>query len=194
MADFQNAAYEELGDFLDYEYGLIKLDRERMELTVGRRGAVKLRKRLRPVEVAKKYVFRRLALSVEYAVWNRSEGPLDLRFGSELNISFASMDKQDLAMDAVEGSKKTRLINGPSDRRAVEELLLQDLRNRVEITVASDRPFRLWSVPLETVSRSFERREKIYQASCLVAQWSFRIEPDECWQNKLTLSFGRKKK
>jgi len=194
IEDFQNAVYEELGDFLDHEYELVKLNRERMELTMSRDGAVKLRRRLRRIRVAKKYVFRRLALSVEYTVTNQSEKPLDLRFGSELNLSFASMHTQDLAMDAVGNSKKARLANGPNDLRDVGELLLQDLHNGVDISLASDKPFCLWSVPLETVSRSFREREKIYQATSFVPHWAFRLEQGELWTNKLTLSFGRRKK
>lgn len=194
LGAFQVAAYRELGNFVDQEYELYRMNRDRRELTLVREGSITVRNRAYPLRIVKKYIFRRLSLSVEYVVTNRSEQLLDLRFAAELNLSLPSSDGKNPAMFAFEKAKRIRVPAGPNSREAVGKVLLQDSRNGVDITFASDQPSTLWSLPLVTVSRSFGMREENYQATCFVPHWSFPLAHNESWTNKLTLSFARRGK
>jgi hypothetical protein len=191
--DFQGADHDERGDFLDQEYELYKLNRERRELTLGRDGTVKIRNRACSVNVRKRYNFKRSGLDVVYTITNRCAKPLNLRFGSELNLSFASGDSKSLAISGFEKSKKVKIPGEPHAGQSLGRLLLQDLCNRVQIAVSSREPFCLWSAPLETISRSFNRREKLYQGSCFLPHWNLGLEPEQSWSNRITLSFSRQK-
>jgi alpha-amylase len=194
IRETQDVPQLERGDFLDQEYELYKLNREHRELTLGRDGGVRIRKRTYPLNVRKKYVFKRGGLEVEYTITNLSGKTLDLRFGSEINLSFPSKDSKHLAILGSDKSKRVRIPSRPHASRSLGRLQLKDLKNRVQIAINSSEPFSLWTTPLETVSRTLCRRERHYQGSCFLPLWNLRLEPDQSWSNRIGLSFSRQKR
>ncbi len=192
IRNFHDVSYKELGDFISREYYMVKLNREHRELVLSRDGRIKIGNRSYPVSLEKRYRFNQSIVQVDYTITNSGDKALEVRFGAEINLSFASGDSKDTGMYSIFKNKRSRLPNEQSSREAVEKLFLQDNVNKTNITITSAEPFSLWCLPVETVSRAFNEREQFYQSTCFVPCWRLKLEPSTSWQNSLSLGFAGK--
>jgi len=189
---FRDLSYKEQGDFVAGVYEVEKTDREHFELVLERRGSLRLKGRPVGLKISKRYRFRGASLKVTYTVTNLSEETVPVRFGNEVNLSFVSDDPSDFCGYATsESGKEQALDSRNGERTDTVSLRLQDLANDVEIELAAERAFALWSFPIETASNSHGAYEKTYQSSCFVPLWGFQLEPGESWKNTVSLSFKR---
>jgi alpha-amylase len=189
---FSNMSFKELGDFVDGGYELQKLDRDHLELVLQRTGTVSLVGKSFPLKIEKGYRFRKAVISVDYTVTNLSQEQLSLWFGNELNLSFASDEKKDLTITKTDcEDKKSGVERGVKVSSNVKMLLLQDLANKARIEFQTENGCSLWSLPIETISRSCSTNTKRYQSTCLVPNWHLTLEPEGQWRNSLRLGFSK---
>ena len=67
----------------------------------------------------------------------------------------------------------------------INELHLRDAISGIESTFLLDKPAKLWSYPLETISASEEGFERNYQQTVLLPCWPIKLI--DSWQVKFTL-------
>jgi len=194
VKEFKNMRYKELGDFVTGRYELVDMDRDHHRLDLSRNGSVVIRGTVYPVRIVKKYRFMDTVVQVDYTITNEAEKELNLRFGAELNLAFASAAKEDVSFNWYQKNKKFAMSNGMSEHQDVGKVLIQDIPNRVNITLNSLQDFDVWSVPLETVAYYRGVSERIYQSSCFVPHWSFGLGPGASWSNSLSITFSSKGK
>ncbi len=188
---FDLMQYKEMGDFIEKEYKLEEFDREHKELTLKRTGFVKILNKAYPVEVRKKYVFKRISVDVFYTITNLSKENLDLCFGSEINLSLVSKGVESQRIYKIDRNKRTEIKTGKSITKDTVEVLVHDLLNDVNILLSSSRPFELWSLPVETTVKCTTGFETFFQSTCFVPRWKLSIPPSETWETSISISINK---
>jgi alpha-amylase len=195
IESFNRMSYKESGDFVLGGYDLQQMNREHFEIDLVRNGFFTSRSRSNAIRIEKKYRFKKATVNVEYTITNASNRTLDLWFGSEVNLAFASSASKDLKLVKFDRSDKgTNLSAGVTSHRNVRRVSCQDQINNTNIDLLSEGAFTLWSLPVETVVQANGTYRRVYQSTCLVPQWEFELKPKEQWNNTLSLSFSVKEK
>lgn len=191
---FDRMTCTELGNFIWKSYKVESYERDRNEVKLVANGRILYKTKQQPFEIKKYYNFKKTAISVSYTLHNTSSVPMSLNFGSEVNLSFQGNTAQELRLWNVEHDVKGK--EGRNDIglektivEGVSELCAEDLANQVSVSVASTLPFKLWSLPVLTHSRSLNGEAETYQSTCLVPQWTLNFMPSEKWQVVLTIAF-----
>jgi hypothetical protein len=122
--------------------------------------------------------------SVEYAVVNGEETPIDIRFGVEFNVGLMAGDAHDrfYTIDGV-APADARLRSAGEDQ-AVTQVALVDRWLGLETSFVFSRPATLWRCPIETVSLSEAGLERLFQSSMVVPHWTVTLE--RAWGVTLT--------
>jgi hypothetical protein len=138
------------------------------------------------VSIEKSFSFKKDVLVVGYTIANRGAGRQSFQFAPEIDLSFPG-----------EGEQFMRCLvsrQGAKDAPAAEPVLcgvdglkIQDLKNEVQITVASACPF---DGRIAAVRISGAEAESLYQASCLMPVFPLSLESGETWTNEFSLKFS----
>lgn len=180
--EFSKLKYIELGNFIENKYKLVQINREQSELELESNGKLSLNGGLKPFRINKKYSFRKNYIDVHYTLNNTSKDPVNLCFGIENNLAMASNKKEDCKLILIQGGRNIEVENGPHDIKAVDGVMVYDLKNNVEITLYSEKSFTLWSFPIETISQTIDAFDRIYQSTCFMTIWNISLNPGESWE------------
>lgn len=195
IESFNKMSYKELGDFVLGGYDLQKMNREHFEIDLIRNGFLASRGRSNAIRIEKKYRFKKATITVDYTITNASNRAMNLWFGSEVNLAFASSAAKDLKMVKFDRSdKRTNVSAGVTSHRSVRRVSCLDQINDTEIDLFAEGDFALWSLPVETAVQTNGTYKRVYQSTCLVPHWKFELKPNEQWNNTLSLSFSAKEK
>ncbi len=189
---FETMKYKELGDFLSSWYDTEDVNRDHNELQLKKAGNVLVQKERFPVEIWKKFIFKRTSVNVYYTITNLSDKPLSTTFGSEINLSFASNGIESLRIHQVDQNHKKEIGNESSELEEVLELHLEDVLNGVLVSLSSQENARVWSFPVHTVSQSLSSLEEIYQSTCIVLRWPVELAQGESWGNRISMRLDKK--
>jgi len=191
IAAFDRMSYSELGPFIGRTYSPQDVNRDRNELLFTASGNLKVKKHEYTVELSKRYSFKKSSIVVRYTVENASPDPLNVNFGSEINLALESGSPEGTALFSVREERRHSIDLSRVAIDEVGELVVNDLANKVGISLSATAPFKLWSLPVETTSRTLTGTTRAYQSSCFVPQWSLRLGHGEKWEVAITLSFSR---
>jgi hypothetical protein len=190
---FNNMSYKELGDFVTGSYDVQRVNREHFRIALVRNGSLYSRSRSIPIRIEKRYQFKKSTVNVEYTITNTAKRTLDLWFGSEVNLAFASSASKDLKMIRYDVTgKRAKIDSGLASYEVVARVQCQDQVNRTDIELSSEREFSLWSLPVETVVESNGKHRRIYQSTCIVPHWKFALKPNGQWKNTVGLDLSKK--
>ena len=179
LAAFSRSQYGEVGDFVGSAFRVEKLETKKRQVTARlvREGVIKQDNCEYEVKVEKTYrVISDIGeIEVDYKITNQSEKGLDLRFGSEQNLTLLAGDADDRYY-LVNGKKpeQPKLIS-VAEVKKVKSISLVDEYFDIEVQIGSGQPFTFWRFPIETVSQSEGGFEKTYQGSCLLLLWEFAL-------------------
>ncbi|MEW5814789.1 MAG: alpha-amylase/4-alpha-glucanotransferase domain-containing protein [Spirochaetota bacterium] len=188
---FDTVQYEELGDFIESLYNVTEYDREHKELNLQRIGSVRYNGMVSQIEILKKYIFKKSSVDVYYVIKNNSEEPITSCFGSEINLALASKGMESTRIYRLDNHKRTELGNERVEVKDTANIVIHDVYNDVLIDISAANNFDLWSLPVETVSKSIENYETIYQSSCLIPKWNITLTKDEKWETRISLRFDK---
>ncbi len=187
--DFERVEYEELGDFVNQPYEVLRTRRKRGELEVlmERKGALWHQGRRFPLVVRKLVALTKPAshITLRYEIENQSEW-YEFLFAVEGNYALLSRDdpKRYFALPH-ETLNRVR----PGERSTFANV------DGYEI-VDEDRGFRLicrghfdglWIFPVETVSNSEAGFERIYQQTAVVHLFRFNLRRGEKFMTEIML-------
>jgi hypothetical protein len=187
LESFRQCRYLELGDFVNQPYTVTTSVRDGTVTAVLQRdGAVWPGERPHRLSVRKTFRYRSGSgeYSVEYAVVNGEETPIDIRFGVEFNVGLMAGDAHDrfYTIDGV-APADARLRSAGEDQ-AVTQVALVDRWLGLETSFVFSRPATLWRCPIETVSLSEAGLERLFQSSMVVPHWTVTLE--RAWGVTLT--------
>lgn len=125
-------------------------------------------------------------LQVGWTLENRSDRPLALRFGSELNFNLLAPD--DPARLVLIGAERWPF----GSAGVIDDCPGFELWDRVvglRVGVSLGQPGRLFRYPIETVTQSEDGLERTFQGTCFVPTWAVSLLPGERTQLGMSLSF-----
>jgi len=192
LEDFRAERSREAGDFVQGPYEVVELNRALPELLLRRAGSVTVNGTARPVGIEKRFVFRPRSIDVYYRLVNLGSNELSARFGVEINVSLAARSTDCGRLFLLEEDRTIEFTSDPAELEGVQGLLIRDVRNEVSVTLSSARPFRCWSVPLETPCEAAGGRGgSAFQSHCFMQIWDLALQPGETWENHLSVGFEK---
>lgn len=202
LASFDKMQYLEQGDFLESDYDLLELKREKREIVLQREGSIRHENRTRPLKLVKHYRFRKSSLVLQLVISNPADHAQELWYGMEMNFALAgrNTDSHRLFGFQAPGTAQAdcgeavggcfEIGNERHESKALQAFKINDSRNRVLIGFEADMGFGLWSLPVET-SPLPGGAEKLYQSTCLLPIWRFKLEPGGQWKLRISLSLEK---
>ncbi len=188
---FDRMEYTELGDFIDQPFEPVELKRDQKELILERNGRLIIKKKHYPVRIRKQYIFHESSIDLHLALINLSEKVLDIWYGLELNLALASKGRDSVRLFGMRGKSRVALGNDKCQAEKLGSYHVKDMLNKVMISLSSVAVFNLWCLPVETLSQSILGMDRIYQSSCFIPHWNFRLKGGDLWETRLCLKLEK---
>jgi alpha-amylase len=127
--------------------------------------------------IQKRYGFSRgrAGFEVSYRLSHEGSGPLKAFFAPELNLTLLAGDAEDRTLELPDGPRHRLTFRG--EVQQIRSVSLLDGWSKLRIKLSAERPFDLWTYPVETVSQSDGGFERIYQGSCLLLRIPIELPP-----------------
>jgi hypothetical protein len=139
------------------------------------------------IEIRKVYRFVKNRVDLEYRLQNNGMETISAVFGTEINLSFESLDVGKLRLHVRQGRSRKEI---PPDAVALEgitDFQFQDLHNNTLITLnPSERP-DLWCFPVEAVGILWDHPHWFYQSNCSVLRWPIDLKPGDTAERTVSL-------
>lgn len=189
--DFSSMNYKELGSFVNSEYSLGDLDREKKNLDLKCSGSVLVKKIKKKLKISKRYDFKKNSIQISYKIKNLSDEKVELNFASEINLSLHKIANIQILPD---GAKENPIdiYQEKLDIDQINELIIHEIRKKVTISISGSENFSLWEFPVHTLTKKIEKIESIYQSSCFVLRWPISIDSAREWTTSITIKLEKK--
>jgi alpha-amylase len=193
MANFVQARYEELGNFVDQHYTTqTEQDERGLSIIMDRTGQVRRAGALNPIPIhLTKTIFLPLGeekLVVRYMIENKSLTRLQTVFACEWNMNLLGGGGNPQAYCRVAGQ---RLEESPFESVGqvadVYDLSIGNTWLGQEINFALSEPATLWHFSIDAVTGSEAGFERTHQGSCFVLQWPLLLEASQNWGVEIIL-------
>ena len=178
---YKNRYYEE-GDFVNQPYlfaGANKVN-DKQILKFNREGMLyRQDEKKYKIVVEKTFTIdgRKPEIDVEYKIFNKNLEPLELWFGTELNLTLLAGDDKKRFYQI--GKTVSHRLKVKKEAFDVKEIKLFDLWKNFAIYVISKKAGNIWYFPIETISRSEGGIEKTYQGSTIFPNWKLALNAGE---------------
>ena len=137
------------------------------------------------IEIEKYFSLKKDLLTVDYTLTNRGKENAAFCFASEIFLSFAGEGEEFVRFFSTQGgAKDTALAEGIT--HAVEGLKIHDLKNEVQINLASEKTFDLCVKPVRLGSGG----EEWYQTHWIVSFFVLSLSGGEKWSSSFSLKFS----
>ncbi|MBN2439689.1 MAG: DUF1926 domain-containing protein [Spirochaetales bacterium] len=184
---FSTMNYNELGDFINSYYTLENIDTETSELILKCNGNIKIWDTLYPVQIIKKYIFKKSHIEVYYNLTNQSDTELVLFFGVELNLALCSHRAEESEIIIAQEENDIHFSETSREFNNITAFKARDYVNKVTISIDIGNPCSLWVLPVETISQSIDTLDRIYQSTCFMTYWNFILPENGSWETSIFL-------
>ncbi len=172
------------------EYKLEEYKRDHLDVALEIEGRIESGQSNAPVSIRKTYSLDDNLLRVCYTLRNLSESEkIQVTFGSEINLSFASNHEEFLQIRAHTEKGEGVPLRDTCRTDSVKGFEARDLKNAVTVTVRLSRICELWSIPVEASWYSVKGMRNGYQCSSFVPCWRPEIEPGGEWETRIEMIF-----
>jgi len=192
---FYRCDYPEQGDFVDQPY-LVEINTAAQENTLNQKTKIRFWRDgqlqdgpgYKPLRVEKEFTFEAGAaeFEVHYTLTNSGPTLLTTIFGFETNYGLNSGHAEDSFYTINQARPEDSYLDSMGESSQVKNLSLENGWFKLRVNLSFDQPAELWRFPIETIQNSEAGFERVYQASCLLAHWSIRLEPGQSWQTHLS--------
>ena len=180
LEDFKTLRFKDGGNFIEKEYSHIeKISAQAITVNLERTGEVfnSKFKLLKTIKIKKDNP----VLDFEYQLSNLGAAALEVRFGAEFNFSMLGGDSPDrfyyLPGRVLNDSRMISI--GEEKDATVFGLIDKWLNIDINLSTENATPFDVWRFPIETISQSIGKLEKVYQSSAVLFSWRFSFQPGE---------------
>lgn len=191
IQDFSNMNYKELGSFINSEYSLEDLDREKKTVDLVNSGYVQINKNKKKLKISKRYDFKKNSIQVTYKIKNLSDENIRLNFGSEINLSLHNIANIQVYKDGIKDNL-IKLDQENFDYEDIKEIIIHEIKKKVTLSLSGSDNFCLWEFPVHTMTKKSGVIESIYQSSCFVLKWPVSIDSAREWTSSITLKLEKK--
>ncbi len=191
VQDFSNMNYKELGSFIDSDYSLEDLDREKKTVDLVCSGSVLMNKIKKKLKISKRYDFKKNSIQVNYKIKNLSDDNISFNFATEINLSLHDNANIHVYTDGVKESLIEFEQESFEDKN-IKEIIIHEIKKKVTLSISSSKNFSLWEFPVQTMTKKSDIIESIYQSSCFVLSWPVSIGSAREWTSSVTLKLEKK--
>lgn len=189
LDNIRRGRFPEAGDFVGADYAVLRIEEDGdgwQNVALARDGNVVIGDALRLVRVVKRYVFPTDQARVElrYEVGNRYHEPIRTRFAVELGVN---LDGRRDAGRFLEVDGLPVELGATSETEDVGEVALVDADLGARIWLTTQQRATLWTHPIETVGRTPNGVEAIYQGMAIWLVWTLELWGQEKRRFQLTL-------
>lgn len=183
--DFSAGNVEFLSDLASLPYEVESLDKDRSRVTFAAVQDIGFAS----LAIRKRYRFNRNRIEVTYEMGNEGMEPLHGIFGSEINLSFYSIDAGNLRVVVRQGRQKRDFLPDLIEADNVSDIQFSDLHNGTNVVVSpSGRP-SMWSIPIYAQALLSGGRAWLYQSNSTVFIHPLDLEPGERKEFSMTIRF-----
>lgn len=185
LASVAGGEYQELGDFVTGPFeARLRRNPHRMQVQLTRDGHVGDR----AVRIIKGLTLEagQQALKIAYLVEGLPPGE-PVHFGVEFNFAGLPAGADDRYFHDARG-KSLGQLGARLDLVDVKSLGLTDEWLGIDIDLRADRPMRVWTFPIETVSQSEAGFELVHQSVVVQPHWLIEAGRDGRWSTTMTLA------
>lgn len=191
LSDFSSMKYKELGTFINSEYSLIDLDRDRKTLDLKAKGSVIINRISNSLQIFKTYIFKKNSIQVKYKINNLSSNYIKTNFASEINLSF-SKTPDNIIIKAGNADNQTEMDEDNFQTDNISEIVIHEIKKKVTMSVSGSENFSLWKFPVETITKKMDIIERIYQSSCFILRWPVKLDSGKSWTTSITIKLEKK--
>ncbi len=191
IKDFASMNYRELGTFVNTEYTLTDLDRDRKTLDLKAKGSVTVDRISNNLQILKTYDFKKNSIQVEYKINNISGNDIETNFASEINFSL-NKTSNNLIIKTGNADNQIEIERKYFKADDISEITIHEEKKKVTMSVSGSDNFSLWEFPVETITKRLEKIEAIYQSTCFLLRWPIKIKPDKTWTTSVTVKLEKK--
>jgi len=187
---FARAQYAEFGDFVNMPYTWESVTVEgHPGIRMGRAGGIWRQEERTPVRLAKTFTLsnRRCGLDADYEITNASGETLSVNFAVEFNFAMLAGSAEDRFYHTGDADHALGDLSACLDMADVGVFCIHDGWQGLDISISTDKPGRVWTFPVKTVSRSESGFEPLYQSSAVAMLWPLSLAPDGTWRAKLSV-------
>jgi len=196
MENFSSMSYKELGSFVDLEYSLTDLDRDRKALYLTGKGQVRIKNHHNSLKIIKVYDFKKNSIQVKYNLHNLSDKALTTNFATEINLSLSHLENSMIfRTSADEILQKDNLVKPDSEHNELEnikEINIHEEKKKVTISITGSKKYSLWEFPVVTMTKILDKIEPVYQSNCFLLKWPVSIEPSKDWTVSVVIKLEKK--
>ena len=178
LENFYTCSFKEAGDFTGKTYRLNKIELKENKLLVelSRTGKIKSQNQEGKIEVTKQIIIDKNEIKFKYRIFNLTDEPLDIWFGSEFDWNFLAPDAEDRFFYSPGINIKDKKLKSMGELENVTGFGIIDMWLGVDARLEFSRRTNIWRFPIETVSLSEAGVEKVYQGSAILAHWKIKLE------------------
>lgn len=189
--DFSSMRYKELGSFVNSEYSLDDLDREKKTLDLECSGTVVIKKIKKKLKISKRFNFKKNSIQVKYKIKNLSDENVELNFASELNLSLHNIADIQIIKDGAKDNP-IDIDQDKLDSDNIREIIIHEISKKVTISISGSDNFSLWEFPVHTLTKKFDKIESIYQSNCFLLRWPVSIKSAKEWTSSIIIKLEKK--
>jgi alpha-amylase len=185
LSSVVNGEYQELGDFVAAPFeARLRRNPNRMQLQLTREGHVGQR----TVRITKGLTLEAGQQTLEVAYLLEGLPPKEpIHFGVEFNFSGLPSGIDDRYFHDAEGRPLGHL-GTQLDLADIESIALTDEWLGIDVELRSDRPTKMWTFPIETVSQSEAGFELVHQSVVVQPHWLVEADREGRWSVTMTLA------
>ncbi|MFH1824680.1 MAG: alpha-amylase/4-alpha-glucanotransferase domain-containing protein [Candidatus Firestonebacteria bacterium] len=178
IIEFTDLSYKELGDFVSREYKHkmkgneveVLVDLERMGIVEG--NACKVIKSI--------YIKSNdPEIIITYEISNLSEKEIYAKFGVEFNFSMLGGDSSDRHYYVNDKKLEDPRLISLGEESNVDEVGIIDNWLKIKVSLSFSEKTTVWRFPIQTISQSIGKLEKVYQSSVIFPNWTLKLSPKE---------------
>jgi len=137
------------------------------------------------IGIEKTYSLKKDTLTVSYSLCNHGESGVAFQFAPEIELSFPGEGPACIRLFSCKTGAKDMPLGEPLLRDA-DSIKIQDIKNEVQITLVSTRPFdsciKHRHIPLDGID--------VYQSSVIMPVFTINLESAQTWTNEFSLKFS----
>jgi len=138
------------------------------------------------VEIEKTYQVKKDSIYVSYTISNRGTGPEVFQFAPSIDLALPGEGESFARFYFCKPGVPDAPVYGlPGE---TDCLKIHDIRNEVQITLSSSKPFDVRIAPLRV--KNPDNNEELYQAYCVVPIFPLALEAGDSWEAEFTLKFS----
>jgi hypothetical protein len=140
------------------------------------------------IEIEKRYILKQDVLRVRYALINRGTEKASFKFIPRIDLSFSGGEEDMLRVFCSRAQEDEQAIPGNGEFHKLRGIEFRDLKNELALSLAADRDFDGWILPVHSPLRLRGALTSQYQSTCLMPVMALSLEPEARWKIEFKLT------